>query len=114
MNKFGNRLKELRESNKLTQIGLSTRLGMSQESISSYERGISKPSIEVLQMIAAFFNVSTDYMLGLDNNKIRISNTEMDPFEITLIRNFRKLSIREKEFIVKISSEMVIHYERHN
>lgn len=113
MNKFGIRLKELRESSKMTQISLSTRLGMSQESISSYERGISKPSIDVLKLIADYFNVSADYMLGIDNNKVLAGSNDLDSFELSLIRNFRKLDIREKELIVKISYEMVTHYERH-
>lgn len=114
MNDFGTRLKLLREKSGMTQISLSTRLGMSQESISSYERGASTPSIDVLKTIAAFFNVSTDYLLGMDDNEYRVASSELNSFEISLLRNFKKLKLREKEFLVKLSADMVAHYEQYN
>lgn len=66
---FGDRLRLLRESRKITQIRLSTHLGISQEAISAYERKESMPNIDVLIEISRFFNVSIDYLLGLDNVK---------------------------------------------
>ena len=114
MSEFGRRLKNLREKNGMTQINLSTRLGMSQESISSYERGNSYPSIDVLEEVANFFNVSADYLLGFDDHEYRVFSNDLSSFEISLIRNFRKLNIGEKEFLVKISAEMVSHYEQYN
>ena len=114
MNDFGTRLKLLREKSGMTQISLSTRLGMSQESISSYERGASAPSIDVLKTIAAFFNVSSDYLLGMDDREYRVASSELNSFEISLLRNFKKLKLREKEFLVKLSADMVTHYEQYN
>ena len=109
---FGDRLRFLRESRKITQIGLSTLLGISQEAISAYERKESMPNIDVLVEISRFFNVSIDYLLGLDNVKKRISERELDEFEIALITNYRKLEQSEQELLIKIIALTIEYNER--
>lgn len=64
---LGNRIKELRKQNNLTQAELGNKLGVIKQTISSWENGISSPSNETLTSIAAIFGVTTDYLLG---NKI--------------------------------------------
>lgn len=109
---FGDRLRLLRESRKITQIRLSTHLGISQEAISAYERKESMPNIDVLIEISRFFNVSIDYLLGLDNVKKRISEKELDEFEIALITNYRKLEQSEQELLIKIIALTIEYNER--
>ena len=62
--KFEENLKSLRERNNLSQIELSKRIGLSNVTLSQYEKGVRKPDIQTLTLIAQFFNVSTDYLLG--------------------------------------------------
>lgn len=62
---FGNTLKTLRIREELTQEQLSNKLGVTKSVISAYETGIRMPSYDVLINIAEFFNVSTDYLLGI-------------------------------------------------
>lgn len=62
---FNERLKELRLENNLSQIKLAEKLGASQRSISSWENGERQPDFETLEKIAKFFNVTTDYLLGI-------------------------------------------------
>ncbi len=112
MKVFGTRLKLLREKHNLTQLALSTRLGMAQESISAYERDNNTPSIEVLKEIADYFNVSADYLLGIDDLEVRINEHTLDAFEVTLLRNFRILPQMQKELLVKISANMVELYHQ--
>lgn len=61
---FSTRLKELRVSKDLSQDDLAKTLGLAKSSISMYEKGKRKPSFEVLESLADFFNVDMDYLLG--------------------------------------------------
>lgn len=64
--KFKDRLVNLRKSLNLTQGELASRLGFSRTAISAWEIGRNEPSNEDTIKIANFFNVSVDYLLGLD------------------------------------------------
>lgn len=64
---FGNNLKELRKEKHLTQTELAMKLCTTQDSISLWELGKSYPDIPMLIKIAKFFDVSCDYLLGLEN-----------------------------------------------
>ena len=70
MSNFNERLRSLREDNNLTQIKLANFLFVDQRSISFYEIGKYEPNLETLKRIALFFNVSSDYLLGLTDNKV--------------------------------------------
>lgn len=59
-----NRLKILRESKKLTQQELADKLNLSRVRYNNYETGKRNPDYEVLQLIADFYDVSIDYLLG--------------------------------------------------
>jgi len=62
------RLKELRKKHKLSQVRLSIDLNMSQNTISRYETGEREPGIAELILIADYFDVSVDYLLGRTEN----------------------------------------------
>jgi len=59
------RVFELRKQRGLTQGQLGKEFGLSHKSISTIESGDSSTSIEKLILLAKFFGVSTDYLLGL-------------------------------------------------
>ena len=61
---FAQKLKILRNKKGLTQTELGKFFNLSKQTISSYENGGSSPDKEMLQLLADFFNVSTDYLLG--------------------------------------------------
>ena len=61
---FGEKLRDLRESNKLTQREIAAKLGIKQPSYIRYENGKSEPTLECLVKIADLFDVSVDYLLG--------------------------------------------------
>ena len=67
MDSFGIKLKRLRAEKELTQKELSSLLGLTRATISSYERCALYPSVDALVNICRFFNVSADYMLGLSD-----------------------------------------------
>lgn len=66
---FGNRLKTLRLREKMTQEQLAHKLGLTKSVISAYETSLRQPSYDVLIHISKIYNVSTDYLLGLENKK---------------------------------------------
>jgi len=66
---FGNRLKTLRMKENMTQQQLARKLGLTKSVISAYETGLRQPSYDVLIHIAKIYNVSTDYLLGIENKK---------------------------------------------
>lgn len=63
------RIRELRGSRGISQIQLAGKLGVTKQSVSNWENDNILPSIEMLVKIANFFEVSTDYLLGLDNKR---------------------------------------------
>lgn len=64
MGKFQNILKSLRATKGLTQDELSKQLNISRSTIGMYEKGAREPDFETLELIADYFNVDTDYLLG--------------------------------------------------
>ncbi len=67
-NKFAERIKELRLENNLTQKELGEKLGYKKNSVCNWEARGKEPSFDVLLQIAILFKVSTDYLLGLEND----------------------------------------------
>ncbi len=61
------RIKELREKEKLSQLQLAEKLNLTQQAISLYEKGEREPGIDLINQLADFFGVTTDYLLGKSN-----------------------------------------------
>ena len=59
------RVRALRKAMNLNQQELGEALGLSQKAISTIESGHTSTTIEKLILLAKFFEVSTDYLLGL-------------------------------------------------
>ena len=62
---LGKRLKELREERGLTQKQVATLLNLHSVTYLHYEKAQREPPLSVLVDMAKFFEVSTDYLLGL-------------------------------------------------
>lgn len=61
---FNDSLKSLREGKRLTQAELAKLTGLTISAISMYENGKREPKFEVLELLADFFNVNMDVLLG--------------------------------------------------
>ena len=66
------RIKELREDRDLTQADIAKLLGTTQQQYSKIEKGQSDISGEKLKLLANFYNISADYILGLSNEPKQI------------------------------------------
>lgn len=86
---FGNTLKSLRLRNNYTQAQLAQKLGLTKSVISAYETGLRLPSYDILIGIAKIFNVSTDFLLGLER-KQEIDLSGLSPEEVAALLNLIK------------------------
>ena len=64
---FAERLKELRTRKHISQYDLAKKLGVSKSTISMMEIGSRQPSIEMMESLCDFFNVSMDYLRGKED-----------------------------------------------
>lgn len=64
---FAQRLRELRQNKNLSMKQLAKELNITDAAISNWENEINEPKISYLFDIAKFFNVSSDYLLGLED-----------------------------------------------
>ncbi len=67
LNMFKDKLKELRREKHITQVELAKQIGYGKSIISAWENGVSEPSETAIRNTALFFEVTTDYLLGLEN-----------------------------------------------
>ncbi len=67
---FRIRLKELREQKGLSQDAFSKDIGVSQSTVGNWESGTRQPKMAVLEKIARYFDVSTDYLLGRSDESV--------------------------------------------
>lgn len=82
---FGDRLKELRLQNGLTQKDLGDRIGVTKSVVSYYEQQMRTPSPEILIKLAALFHVTSDYLLGIEKGK-SVDITGLDSDDEKVIR----------------------------
>ena len=61
------RLKQLRQENGVSQKEIAEYLNIKQNTYSQYETGKRQLSIDMLIKIAKYYNVSTDYVLDLED-----------------------------------------------
>ena len=64
------RIRELRTLRSISQVELAVALGVTKQSVSNWENDNIQPSIDILIKLAKYFNVSTDYLLALDDREV--------------------------------------------
>ena len=83
---FGFRLRGLREQHKLSQEQLGQKVDRSKSVISSYENNLKIPPLSILIQFAVIFNVSLDYLVGIDKNEM-ISVNNLDDSQKSLLQS---------------------------
>lgn len=84
---IGERIKMLRERNGYTQTVLARKLGLSRASVNAWEMGINSPSTQYLIQLAKLLNVSTDFILCIDNE-------QKDHLDMTVLTEEQKAMFR--------------------
>ena len=93
---FGARLQKTRNLSGLTQEQLAKKLGISKQTISSYESNVKKSSILTARKLARALNCSLDYLLGLENSET-IAIQDLRPGERELILQYIRVFHTDKE-----------------
>lgn len=75
---FSDRLKYLRSTEALTQRDLANKLGITSGAVGMYESGKRFPDNSILNKIADYFHVSTDYLLGRTDDPTPIRDVDQD------------------------------------
>ena len=74
------RIYNLMEERNVKQLALAYEIGTTQATLSRNLNGIHEPKAEVIEKIAKYFNVSTDYLLGNTDNpnavKLKVANQD--------------------------------------
>ena len=113
---IGQRLKKLREQFNYSQEQLAEKLSLSSSAIRAYEKNQRQPSHEILKEIAKIFDVTTDYLLGVDEfteiikNKVsdqetadKIINSLDDDLSVKLFSKASELkSDKDKQIVLNI------------
>lgn len=99
---FGERLSELRNEKELSQDELSTRMNISKSSIGMYERDQREPAFELLDKLALFFEVSTDYLLGRTNRRQSQNSQKAEPEVQFIMRAKEEMSPKAYAKFIKL------------
>ena len=97
------RLKELRKLNGLYQKDLASLLNLSEAAISQYESGRREPDIQTLCLLADYFKITVDELIG---HSPTISDALISDDELSLIADYRMLGQSDKERLQKIISAL--------
>lgn len=115
MKQFGDRLRDLREGRDLKQRDVANDLFISNKVLSSYERNIAFPSLDMFKKICEYYNVSADYLLQTDIKKIEdepAADTSrlvaLTPGQARLLSYYERLD-RENQDAVR--GLMVLYYK---
>jgi transcriptional regulator with XRE-family HTH domain len=100
------RIKQLRQKRGVIQEILAAELGITQQMLSKYERDITLIKVDILKKIAAYFNVTTDYLLGVSDVKRDIKgqmkvNETLDAY-YDLIEVYKDLDPYDQEMMWSI------------
>lgn len=104
---FSENLKNLRKSTECTQRKLASQLGLSANTVCEWEKGRSEPSIASIIKMADFFDVSVDYLLGLEDDfGARVvapmhDNASLTEKEKALLKAFRNLLPETQDFVLR-------------
>lgn len=99
---FAKNLERIRKARKVSQSTLGKELGLTQQMISSYEKGISSPNVEILVKIADYFHVSLDTLVGYVPKE-----TEVTPTESRFLRYFETLNKMDREKCIMIVETLI-------
>ena len=102
MSEFKYRLRDLREKEGISGAKLGEILEVGKSTVSMWENGKNYPTASMLQKIAKYFNVSTDYLLGKTDIKNELlTSITLDEFEVAFHGEVKDLTPEAKEKILE-------------
>lgn len=114
MKQFGDRLRELREDRDLKQRDVAKDLFISNKVLSSYERNVAFPSIDMFKKICEYYNVSADYLLQIEVKKEEKTTEDtsrlvaLTPNQARLLSYYERLNTENQDAVRGL---MVLYYK---
>lgn len=107
MTKFAQRLKEVRTYYGMTQAEVAKCLNFSSAAIGNYERGVRNPGLEEVTLLAGFFKVSVDYLVGnKDELLVDRQKTKMIRYSVTdYLRVPENMEETEIELLIRMLAD---------
>ena len=62
-----NKIKTIRKEKRLSQVELAAKIGVGKSIISAWELDQHEPSLSNIKILAKFFKVTADYLVGLED-----------------------------------------------
>ena len=97
---IGERLKDVRKDHGDTQTDLARKLNISLSTVKSWERENSAPSHELLVAICNLYQVSSDFLLGINDNDPLLSakiQEKLTPQNKALVRLFEEFVLYKQQ-----------------
>lgn len=91
-------LKYLREQANITQAELAQKLDVTQQAVGRWERGQTSPDYETLKRLSVLFNVSVDYLLGVQPHQNDALPT-LTPKESSHLQKYHALDDDGRELV---------------
>ncbi len=99
-NRFSSRLSELLKENNISKRFLAQKIGVSAMSVSDWSTGNVQPTAENIYIIAQYFQVSTDYLLGrtddFGNVSVQTATPALSEEETEILNAFRAMTYSQR------------------
>lgn len=107
---IGERMKEVREKNGLTQSALAKKLNISRSAVNAWEMGVSIPSAQYLVELSKLFKVTTDYLLGLSTEEL-VDISFLEEEEKKLLYGFLDYFKKYGDMVRSINRQLEVPYD---
>lgn len=108
MYSIGEKIKELRKEQNMTQAQLAEKLGVTYQAVSKWENGIASPDISIIPDITRAFSVSADVLFNLVNPEVRKEEIYADYRDILDNKNS---NLRARRLLEKAIKEFPLEYK---
>lgn len=108
---IGDRLRELREDMNLTQKEVAQKIHCTLTMISNYELNRREPDLSTLKNLCSFYNVTSDYLLGLSSEPRNYTQTAFTLKEKQLYKYFNKLPDDLQDDVIRFARLNLVDFE---
>lgn len=108
MKTIGERLKEARDRKNLKQTQVMKHTGINNKTLSGYEKGVSEPDIDSLNLLANLYEVSVDWLTGREEQMKQqiIDLSGLDEIDVEVLREFKSLSHEDQMYVVGLMKRL--------
>ena len=94
------RIEDLLDEKNMNQAELAEKIGITAATLSRNINGVNPPKAEIVSLIADFFDVSVDYLLGRTNNKEIVDG--IDKSDLAIYKEIQGLTHNQKQCILEV------------